>query len=291
MFKGLLEDDLGIYATTAANEMESSWGTYCPGMDPSPPPEYSTCLGDLYSVSWMEDSDSNDMTSETLKKQYQEVRLRVSQNYTYSQGSHVERFGELELDEEAAARFLGEENTGIGPHPSLIVNTETKGAVKSREWTRLGAVLQRDADLMPLKFKAAKLAGTPAGDEAARELQAEKSRREGLDASVLETVRLVSSDQAAGASTGTLWNVLGAEFLTSEPVAAPEGSALVSDWNCLRGMVGAWGKACGPLDQYGMRHTRAFANLCNLGVKPEILEAAAERICNDAASSEDAALL
>ena len=173
MFKGLLEDDLGIYATTAANEMESSWGTYCPGMDPSPPPEYSTCLGDLYSVSWMEDSDANDMTSETLKKQYQEVRLRVSQNYTYSQGSHVERFGELELDEEAAARFLGEENTGIGPHPSLIVNTETKGAVKSREWTRLGAVLQRDADLMPLKFKAAKLAGTPAGDEAARELQAE----------------------------------------------------------------------------------------------------------------------
>lgn len=45
---GLLEDDLDIYATTAANAHESSWGTYCPGMNPSPPPEFNTCLGDLY---------------------------------------------------------------------------------------------------------------------------------------------------------------------------------------------------------------------------------------------------
>lgn len=83
MFKGFLEDDIAVWASTAANERESSWGTYCPGMDPPPPPEYSTCLGDLYSVSWMEDSDANDLNAETLKKQYQRVRLRTSQNYTY----------------------------------------------------------------------------------------------------------------------------------------------------------------------------------------------------------------
>ena len=28
MFKGMLEDDLGVYAITAANERESSWGEY-----------------------------------------------------------------------------------------------------------------------------------------------------------------------------------------------------------------------------------------------------------------------
>ena len=46
--QGLLESDLEVYATTAANGRESSWGTYCPGMNPSPPPEFNTCLGDLY---------------------------------------------------------------------------------------------------------------------------------------------------------------------------------------------------------------------------------------------------
>ena len=55
IFEGLLPNNLSIYATTASNAEESSWGTYCPGMVPPPPPEYITCLGDLYSVSWMED--------------------------------------------------------------------------------------------------------------------------------------------------------------------------------------------------------------------------------------------
>ncbi|CAN6441540.1 unnamed protein product [Victoria cruziana] len=55
IFEGLLPEGLNIYATTAANAVESSWGTYCPGGIPSPPLEFDTCLGDLYSVSWMED--------------------------------------------------------------------------------------------------------------------------------------------------------------------------------------------------------------------------------------------
>lgn len=54
MFEGLLDDSLNIYTTTAANAHESSWATYCPGMSPAPPTGFTTCLGDLYSVSWME---------------------------------------------------------------------------------------------------------------------------------------------------------------------------------------------------------------------------------------------
>ncbi len=50
-----MPQDLNVYVTTASNAQESSFGTYCPGMEPSPPPEYITCLGDLYSVAWMED--------------------------------------------------------------------------------------------------------------------------------------------------------------------------------------------------------------------------------------------
>ncbi|KAG6483920.1 hypothetical protein ZIOFF_060706 [Zingiber officinale] len=55
IFEGLMPEDLNVYVTTASNAVESSWGTYCPGMDPPPPREYMTCLGDLYSVAWMED--------------------------------------------------------------------------------------------------------------------------------------------------------------------------------------------------------------------------------------------
>jgi legumain len=55
IFEGMLPNDINIYATTASNAEESSWGTYCPGEFPEPPPEYDTCLGDLYSIAWMED--------------------------------------------------------------------------------------------------------------------------------------------------------------------------------------------------------------------------------------------
>ncbi|CAH8361980.1 unnamed protein product [Eruca vesicaria subsp. sativa] len=55
IFEGLLPEGLNIYATTASNAEESSWGTYCPGEDTSVLSEYETCLGDLYSVAWMED--------------------------------------------------------------------------------------------------------------------------------------------------------------------------------------------------------------------------------------------
>jgi legumain len=56
IFDGLLPEGLNIYVTTASDPEENSWGTYCPGMDPPPPPEFGTCLGDLYSVAWMEDT-------------------------------------------------------------------------------------------------------------------------------------------------------------------------------------------------------------------------------------------
>lgn len=55
MFEGLLPSNISIYATTAANATQDSWATYCPGYDPAPPAGYDTCLGDLYSISWMED--------------------------------------------------------------------------------------------------------------------------------------------------------------------------------------------------------------------------------------------
>lgn len=34
----------------------------CPCRSPAPPSEFGTCLGDLYSVAWMENADETDLT-------------------------------------------------------------------------------------------------------------------------------------------------------------------------------------------------------------------------------------
>jgi len=285
MFEGLLEENINVYATTAANGEESSWGTYCPGFDPPPPPEFNTCLGDLYSVSWMEDSDMNDLTHESLKKQFQRVRQRTSQNYTFVQGSHVERYGQRDIDEEPVANYLGALNTGRPQSPSANDQPLFSPPL-------LGAVPQREADLIPLAVKALHGQGTPEGQAAAAKLSTEHARRASIDRSVLLAATLLSERSntlglvTAAAALSNRRNVVSfGEVLVADSFPAPGGSgALVDDWDCLRGMVTAWQGACGSLDQYSMRHTRAFANFCNLGVHPNALGVVASEVCPSTAS-------
>ncbi|GIL84653.1 hypothetical protein Vretimale_14536 [Volvox reticuliferus] len=118
MFEGLLPPDIAVYATTASNAFESSWGTYCPGMTPGPSPLFSTCLGDLYSVAWMENAELCDLSHETLMTQYDIVRNRTSRNYTYTMGSHVMQYGSLVITREVAGDYQGMRNRGGGgDHP------------------------------------------------------------------------------------------------------------------------------------------------------------------------------
>lgn len=54
MFDKILSQNINVYAVTAANPYESSWGTYCPPNDVVQGVEINSCLGDLFSVVWME---------------------------------------------------------------------------------------------------------------------------------------------------------------------------------------------------------------------------------------------
>mmetsp|Transcript_3647 Transcript_3647/g.9139 ORF Transcript_3647/g.9139 Transcript_3647/m.9139 type:complete len:602 (-) Transcript_3647:361-2166(-) len=117
MFEGLLPPDLGVYVATASNAEESSWGTYCPGMEPGPPEGFDTCLGDLFSVAWMEDSEWEDLRALTLQGQFEAVRARTSNNFTYNMGSHAMQYGQLSMTDQASGNYIGMENKGWAPDP------------------------------------------------------------------------------------------------------------------------------------------------------------------------------
>lgn len=51
-----------VYAVSAANPSESSWGTYCPPNDVVNGVPLNSCLGDLFSINWMEDSDKENIS-------------------------------------------------------------------------------------------------------------------------------------------------------------------------------------------------------------------------------------
>jgi len=95
-----LPSDIHIYATSAANARESSWGTYCPPNDKVNGKSLNSCLGDLYSVNWMEDSDKSITSGETLQTQFETVKQLTNK-------SHVLQFGDLTITPEVTTNFLG----------------------------------------------------------------------------------------------------------------------------------------------------------------------------------------
>lgn len=73
MFDNKLPTDINVYATTAANDSESSWAAYCTPNDKVQGKNIGSCLGDLYSVNWMEDTEANKVGSETLATQFKTI--------------------------------------------------------------------------------------------------------------------------------------------------------------------------------------------------------------------------
>jgi len=103
MFENILANDINVYAVTAANADESSWGTYCPPDDMVHGVEINSCLGDLFSVNWMEDADKTNPKSESLDTQFTRVKNLTDK-------SHVMRYGDLEFVKEPTGNFYGNLN-------------------------------------------------------------------------------------------------------------------------------------------------------------------------------------
>ena len=62
----LLKADEKIFAVTAANAKQSSYATYCGSDAVVDGKKIYSCLGDLFSVNWMENTEANDVSLETL---------------------------------------------------------------------------------------------------------------------------------------------------------------------------------------------------------------------------------
>ncbi|CAL9780938.1 unnamed protein product [Musa acuminata subsp. burmannicoides] len=254
IFEGLMPENLDIYVTTASNAVESSWGTYCPGMDPPPPREFTTCLGDLYSVAWMEDSETHNLKEETVGKQFEEVKMRTSNHDTYNTGSHVMEYGDKSVKSDMLSLYQGFE--------PAIANV-TENALRLR--MPMGVINQRDADLL-FMWKMY--------EQSDERSSKKKEILEEITKTLMHRVHLDSSIDYIGNQ------IFGSEIGPSILRAVrPSGQALVDDWECLKSMVRAFESHCGSLTQYGMKHMRAFANICNEGISKDVMEAACSRSC------------
>uniref|UniRef100_A0A914HNS0 legumain n=1 Tax=Globodera rostochiensis TaxID=31243 RepID=A0A914HNS0_GLORO len=98
MFDQKTAQQINVFAATASNAFESSWGCYC---DTNITGLEYTCLGDLFSVNWMEDSDKRlFLRDETIGEQFNLVKR-------LTEFSHVKWFGNVRMMTANLSEFQG----------------------------------------------------------------------------------------------------------------------------------------------------------------------------------------
>ncbi|KAF7828383.1 Vacuolar-processing enzyme [Senna tora] len=251
VFEGIMPTDINVYVTTASNAQESSFGTYCPGMDPPPPPEYITCLGDLYSVAWMEDSETHNLKRETVNQQYQTVKRRTWNLNNFGIGSHVMEYGDSSIKDERLYMYQGFDPDTLNFPPD--------------NGRQMEVVNQRDAEIF---FMWQLYKRSENGGEKKREILKQ----------ITETVKHRNHIDGSVDLIGTILfgPAKGSSVLKS---VRESGMALVDDWECLKSKVRVFETHCGSLSEYGMKHMRAFANICNSGVSEASMEEACVAAC------------
>jgi len=111
----------GVYALSAANPTESSWGTYCGSDAKVNGKSIGSCLGDLFSVNWMEDTDAQDTTKEDLETQFESVKKLTTK-------SEVMQWGDLSFTGDFVSEYVG----GLTPG-TVEQSNEVRNSVSARQ--------------------------------------------------------------------------------------------------------------------------------------------------------------
>jgi legumain len=222
MFEGLIKPNINVYVTTASNAVESSWGTYCPPDDMVNGKQIGSCLGDLYSINWMENADAQG-PKETLQAQFLDVRTKTTQ-------SHVMQYGDLTWTSEPIGNYLG----GNSTFKAQVVENPSKSSsnVKSADIPM---------HLAYYKYLRAEPTDFEARMALAKELQQHLARRLAVDNMFMDL-------------TSAANNVDALVVKAKMPV--------VCDGRCCEKLSSAFAARCGGWDDYALQYHRVFVNLC-----------------------------
>eukprot|EP00746_Dinoflagellata_sp_MGD_P005263 gnl/MRDRNA2_/MRDRNA2_110198_c0_seq1.p1 gnl/MRDRNA2_/MRDRNA2_110198_c0~~gnl/MRDRNA2_/MRDRNA2_110198_c0_seq1.p1 ORF type:complete len:442 (-),score=102.21 gnl/MRDRNA2_/MRDRNA2_110198_c0_seq1:41-1366(-) len=214
-----------VKAVTAANPTQSSWGTYCPPMDKVNGKHLKSCLGDQFSVHWMEDADVADFSSETLLQQITRVTKETNKSHVMQYGDHTE-------DSEVLNQFEG--SSASGPARAFALADDDNSAVRARDI---------EVHLAYWNLQSA-------------ETEAERKEMEAALFKLLEQRKAVDDLFFRIAMSVTADDAQRAKMMMEGDI---EGITKVE---CHKESLFAYMDHCGNLTDYSMRHSRLFVNLC-----------------------------
>ncbi|CAM9457250.1 unnamed protein product [Discosporangium mesarthrocarpum] len=265
MFKGLLPSDANIYAVTAANSHESSYGTYCGEHSSVDGTVIGSCLGDLFSVNFLENSDVPQLfQTETLDNQFELLKNKTTL-------SHVKKFGTSTMGVDPISWFQGSMN-----FPSLQ-SQQGRELIHLLRYIRF---FRRFGERAPPSDPASSAAVVDSRDITLHTLQFQRSLAEGQSNSAETTSSLdkaITAELAERKQSDTLfWNI--AHLVSGDMQEADKffGGAIAdgfTDHTCLKAANNAVIHTCGHYSDYSLKHVRVLALLCEAGFGGDIIDA------------------
>lgn len=234
MFDQTLAHNIKVFATTAANARESSYACYWDS-------ERQTYLGDVYSIKWMEDSDKEDLTTETLQQQFEIVKKETTT-------SHVMEYGDMTLKNDPVGLYQGDKKANVTSFKQSKPITD--------------AVPSPDVPLMIL-YKKLELAKTKAEYMTIKRKIIEE---EDVRSLIRVTVKHIAAKLVAE------------EPKRLEVLSSP---AEIRNRGCYEKAVDHFNKHCFNLNkyEYALRHIFVLSNLCDHGIPVDVLTKTAEHVC------------
>jgi legumain len=254
IFKGLLNAP-NVVAVTAANAKESSWGFYCPPQDKVNGKRIGSCLGDEFSIRWMEDSDAANFKSETVAQQISTVTKAVKK-------SHVQQFGDAStIGKEVLGDFEGANGDAMQAIARNISHFSADFAASG--------VNSRDIDVHLAYYQLATAETLHEKRTKQRDLAALLARRQAADDKFLRIATVA----------------VGGDVAQAQAMIDDDLESL-GDVNCHVHALEVLTDTCGPLDDYTMRYSRLFANLCQMqGFPFAHIDTAIKEVCKSAESA------
>ncbi|KAM9070373.1 legumain [Sarcophilus harrisii] len=232
-----LPDDIDVYATTAANPFESSYACYYDDLR-------ETFLGDWYSVNWMEDSDVEDLTKETLHYQFQLVKKNTNT-------SHVMQYGNKTISHMKVMQFQGMNHQSSSPI--------SLPPVKHYDLTPSPDV--------PITILKRKLMATNDAIES-KEIVDKLHTHLQVRTIIQKTVQKIAS-------------VVTASDDHTEKMLSKRWTLRAHD--CYKAAVTHFRTRCfnwhSPLYEYALRHLYVFVNLCEGGHQLDSIKQAMDKVC------------
>lgn len=236
MFRDVLPDTMNIFATTASDYNESSYACYYDS-------KRNTYLGDLYSVNWMEDSDSKDIEKESLQDQFVQVKKITNL-------SHVQEYGDLKMGGLVVGEFQGEK-----PAPAVVV-PKVPFKRGSPSWE------------VPLDILYKRLETSRSEEEKQMHLQliddmlAKRNYLESIVGKIVRRVAIAPEHQE--------------RLTTSRPKK-------LTQLDCHTKLVHAFSRSCFDLGQntYALKYAYILANICEDGLDADDVVRTIRQVCKD----------